>query len=326
LEGNPDRPLVTGTLYNGTNATPYALPANKTRTAFKSYSSPGGGGFNELRIEDKKGQEQIYLHAEKNLDLYVRNDWKEWVGNDQHTTVANNLNQSVGADQHTTIKQNHSQKVGKNVSQNVGQQAQLKIGGSHVEQAGQDIVLKAGMTLVIQAGVELTLKAGGGLVKLDPSGVTIKGPMVRINTGGAATPGKPAQITPPMAAKAADQGDQPGKASAPAMPNTAPVALAVASTQAIKGGNANPDEPVQRMAVASRQTTVTVEELNAENSWVSIKLESESGEPMANTQYRITDKDGKEYSGTTDAQGMARIQGLPPGDCQVSFPESDPWE
>ena len=321
LGGDPDRPIVTGTLYNGTNAAPYDLPAHKTRSTFKSHSSPGGGGFNELRIEDKKGQEQIYLHAEKNLDLYVRNEWKEWVGNEQHTTVANNLNQSVGADQNTIIKQNHNLKVGKNLSQNVGQKAQLKIGGSHVEQAGQDIVLKAGMTLVIQAGVELTLKAGGGLVKLDPSGVTVKGPMVRINTGGAATPGKPAQITPPAPPTAADKGDPAGKASAPAMPNTAPVVQAMVSTDAVKGGNGSE----QRVAVSGRDTTATIAEIEAANSWVSIKLVAETGEPMANARYLIIDKHGKEYSGATDAQGVARIQGLPPGDCRVSFPDSDPW-
>ncbi|RLU00046.1 MAG: type VI secretion system tip protein VgrG, partial [Ketobacter sp.] len=325
LEGNPDRPLVTGTVYNGINASPYDLPANKTITTFKSYSSPGGGGFNELRLEDKKGQEQIYLHAEKDLDLYVRNDWKEWVGNEQHTTVGNNLNQEVGADQHTTIKQNHNLKVGTNLSQNVGQAAQLKISGSHVEQAGQDIVLKAGMSLVIQAGVELTLKAGGGLVKLDPSGVTIKGPMVRINTGGVATPGKPAVITPPQKPKPADPGDKPGNASSPAMPNTPPVVQKVVSTQSVLGGNANLEQPLQRVAVSGRATTVTAAELEAENSWVSIKLETDAGEPLANSKYVVTDKNGKEYTGTTDAQGIARIQGMPPGDCQVSFPESDPW-
>ncbi|MEE2733693.1 MAG: type VI secretion system tip protein TssI/VgrG [Pseudomonadota bacterium] len=326
LEGNPDRPLVTGTLYNGTNALPYPLPTHKTRTAFKSISSPGGGGFNELRIEDKKGQEQIYLHSEKDLDLYTQNDWKEWVGNEQHTTVGNHMNQAVGADQHTTIKQNHHQKIGQNLSQNIGQAAQIKISGSYVEQAGQDIVLKAGMSLVIQAGVELTLKAGGGLVKLDPSGVTIKGPMVRINTGGAATPGRPAVITPPREPKPADQGDKPGSASAPAMPNTAPVASKVVSTQSVTGGQANPDEAVTRVAVASRDTSITREQIEALPDNVSLEMCDTQGNPIANTQYVVTDKNGKQYTGVTDANGVARIQGLPKGDCKVSFPDSEPWK
>jgi type VI secretion system secreted protein VgrG len=182
------------------------------------------------------------------------------------------------------------------------------------------------MSLVIDAGVELTLKAGGGLVKLDPSGITITGPLVRINSGGAATPGKPAQVQSPQAPTAAEKGDKPGQASSAAMPNTAPVINGPGNVQWIKGGNLNPEPPPQRVAVAGRDTTLTVDDLDAAPSWVSIKLESESGEAMANAEYLIVDEDGKEYSGVTDAQGVERIQGLPPGNCQVSFPNSDPWK
>jgi len=326
LEGNPDRPLVTGTVYNGANLPPYSLPAHKTRSTFKSYSSPGGGGFNELHLDDKAGQERIYLRAQKDLDLYVRNDWKEWIGHDHHTRVAGNLNRAVAGEQNRSVRQQHNLQVSGNQSHQIGQSAQLKINGSHVEQAGQDIVLKAGMTLVIEAGVELTLKAGAGLVKLDPSGVTIKGPMVRINSGGAATPGKPAVVTAPQTPMAADQGDRAGKASAPALPNTAPKVGKSKSVQWLQGGRANPDQPVQRVAVAGQDTSLSIDELAAADSWVSITLETPSGDPVANAQYLIVDKDGKEYRGVTDGQGVARIQGLPAGDCEVSFPDSGPWK
>jgi hypothetical protein len=221
LGGNPDRPIIIGSLYNTANATPYNLPAHKTRTTFKSHSTPGGDGFNELRIEDKKGSEQIYLRGQKDLDLYVRNDWKEWVGNELHHTVGNNANQSIGGDQNTRINSSQHQKIGNNASQNVGQTLQLSVSGSHVEQAGQLISLKAGMTLVIDAGVELTLKAGAGLVKLDPSGITIQGPLVRINSGGVAQAAKAAELTSPQVPVAAQTGAGPGKASAAAMPNQA---------------------------------------------------------------------------------------------------------
>lgn len=221
LGGNPDRPIIIGSLYNTANATPNNLPAHKTRTTFKSHSTPGGDGFNELRIDDKKGSEQIYLRGQKDLDLYVRNDWKEWVGNELHHTVGNNANQSIGGDQNTRINSSQHQKIGNNASQNVGQTLQLSISGSHVEQAGQLISLKAGMTLVIDAGVELTLKAGAGLVKLDPSGITIQGPLVRINSGGVAQAAKAAELTSPQVPVAAQTGAGPGKASAAAMPNQA---------------------------------------------------------------------------------------------------------
>ena len=93
LDGNPDRPVITGRVFNSFNPVPYPLPANKTRTVFKSMSTPGtegeSRGFNELRIEDKKGQEEIYAHAEKDVNVYVKNDWKEHILRDQHRTIDN---------------------------------------------------------------------------------------------------------------------------------------------------------------------------------------------------------------------------------------------
>ena len=87
--GDPDRPIITGRVYNSASPVPYLLPQNKTRTVFKSLSSPGGQGFNEFRIEDKKNQEEIYVHAEKDVNVYVKNDWKEHILHDQHRTVDN---------------------------------------------------------------------------------------------------------------------------------------------------------------------------------------------------------------------------------------------
>lgn len=219
INGNPDRPLVKGALYNGSNQTPYSLPQDKTKTLFKSHSSPGGGGFNELQLEDKKGEERVYVRAEKDVDLFIQNEWKEWVGKEQHLTVGNSRHIEVGKELNTSVKSNHNVKTGDSYSEKSGQNTQIKINGSHTEQASQDISLKAGMTLVLQAGVELTLKAGGGLVKLDPSGVTIKGPMVKINTGGAAQAGKAASPTAPAAPKSPDKGDGPGRVNKPASAN-----------------------------------------------------------------------------------------------------------
>ncbi|HEV2762661.1 MAG TPA: type VI secretion system tip protein VgrG, partial [Pyrinomonadaceae bacterium] len=78
IEGDPDRPIITGRVYNGGSMPPYALPGEKTKSTIKSYSSKGGGGFNEIRFEDLKGKEQIFVHAEKDEDKRVKNDRKEW--------------------------------------------------------------------------------------------------------------------------------------------------------------------------------------------------------------------------------------------------------
>ncbi|NQD91883.1 type VI secretion system tip protein VgrG, partial [Pseudomonas sp. CrR25] len=80
LEGDPDQPLITGCLYHAEHLVPYALPANKTRSLFKTLSSPGGGGYNELRIEDRKGAEQIYIHAQRDWDENIEHDQKIRVG------------------------------------------------------------------------------------------------------------------------------------------------------------------------------------------------------------------------------------------------------
>ncbi len=74
--GLPDRPIVIGQLYNGQRPAPYPLPVNKTRPSLKNLSTPNGGGFNEVRIEDKKGSEQIFIHAEKDVDMLIKNDWR----------------------------------------------------------------------------------------------------------------------------------------------------------------------------------------------------------------------------------------------------------
>ena len=89
LEGDPDRPIITGRVYNAEQMPPYDLPANKTQTGIKTRSSKGGSGanFNEIRFEDKKGSEQLYIHAEKNQDIVVENDETHSVGHDRKKTI-----------------------------------------------------------------------------------------------------------------------------------------------------------------------------------------------------------------------------------------------
>src|SRR5690606_33717122 len=83
VDGDPDRPVVTGCVYNGDNRPPYPLPDEKTKSTLKTDSSPGGGGFNELRFEDAKGNEEIFLHAQRDLNQTIRNCMSTSVGNDR---------------------------------------------------------------------------------------------------------------------------------------------------------------------------------------------------------------------------------------------------
>src|SRR5207249_6913387 len=91
LEGDPDRPIVTGRVYNADQTPPYTLPGDQTQSGVKSRSSKGGGtdNFNEIRFEDKKGSEQIIIHAEKDMQVEVENDRSESVGHDETITISN---------------------------------------------------------------------------------------------------------------------------------------------------------------------------------------------------------------------------------------------
>jgi len=104
LEGDPDRPIVTGRVYNAEQMPAYTLPDEQTKSYFKSNSSKGGGGFNELRFEDKKGSEQIFLQGEKDLDIRIKNDRREWIGEDRHLVVKRDKVEEVDRDRHETIQ------------------------------------------------------------------------------------------------------------------------------------------------------------------------------------------------------------------------------
>jgi type VI secretion system secreted protein VgrG len=213
LEGDPDRPIITGRVYNADQTVPYPLPDNQTRSTFKTRSSKGGGtdNYNELRFEDKKGDEQIFLRGEKDFDTRMKNDIREWAGNNRSLIVTQDQMEKAGGDLHSQVTGNVNQKVGQNLSLQVGQNLYEKSGMNFAHEAGQVIHLKAGMTLVLEAGAELTLKVGGNFIDINPAGVTIVGTMVMINSGGAAGSGCGSSPTSPKDPDQADDGSKGGK-------------------------------------------------------------------------------------------------------------------
>ncbi|WP_046236919.1 type VI secretion system Vgr family protein [Pseudomonas syringae pv. coryli] len=219
LEGDPDQPLISGCLYHKENVVPYDLPANKTRSTFKSLSSPGGGGFNELRIEDKKGQEQIFLHAQRDWDENVENDQKIRVGNERHDTVEQNSYSEFKAEEHHTVYADRKVEGRADDHLTVGANQHVKVGTGQFIEAGQEIHLSSGVKVVLEAGSELTLKAGGSFIKIDASGVTLSGPVIRVNEGGSPGSGTPAAPLMPGPLQQADA-DKAGAALTPAQINT----------------------------------------------------------------------------------------------------------
>jgi type VI secretion system secreted protein VgrG len=120
LEGNPDRPIITGRLYNGAFMPPYSLPDGKTRTSLQTRSSPGGGGTNEIRFEDKAGSEEIMIHAQKDMTLATANNKKKTVGNNETTVIGANSTLSVGANQAVKVTMGTQNTIGANQTVSVG--------------------------------------------------------------------------------------------------------------------------------------------------------------------------------------------------------------
>ena len=215
LEGDPDRPLITGRVYNGEQTPPYTLPDHATVSTNKSRSSKGGAAtnFNELRFEDNKGSEYVWFQAEKDFHQLVKNDATLLVTGKQDRIVKKDLTEQIdggvktkiGKDLVTEVGGKHSLKVsadmmtesGASISQKSGTKMDVKVGADLGVDAAMNVHVKAGINVVIEAGVMLTLKAGASSVVIGPAGVSIVGaPMVMINSGGSAGSGGGANPQP----------------------------------------------------------------------------------------------------------------------------------
>ncbi|WP_248803452.1 type VI secretion system tip protein VgrG [Pseudomonas sp. MWU13-2100] len=183
LEGDPDQPLIIGCLPNQRHPPVYPLPLHKTRSVFKSRSSPGGDGSNELRIEDRRGEEQIYLHAQRDWQQHIERNLSLTVGHERHEYVAANSYCELKAQEHHTVHQDRRVEVKGDDSLLVGESQQVKTGLGYFVEADQEIHLRAGVKMVIEAGEQLTLKVGAHFIKLDANGITLNGPEANEDAG-----------------------------------------------------------------------------------------------------------------------------------------------
>jgi type VI secretion system secreted protein VgrG len=195
LEGDPDQPIITGRTYHATNRPPYELPANKTRTVLRTETHQGEG-FNELRFEDQAGQEEIYIHGQKDLNLLIENDAAWHIKHDEHRDIDNErvtrirkvpgkegAPPSLGND-HLTVEGEKRDQIKGDYSLTVDASMHQKLGQSWLTQAGQEVHVKAGAKVVLEAGSEITVKVGGCFIKVDGGGVTLVGPTIKMNSGG----------------------------------------------------------------------------------------------------------------------------------------------
>jgi len=342
LEGDPDRPLITGSVYNADQTVPYALPGLENLSAIKSDSTKGSGGFNEIRFDDTKGSEDIFIHAEKNIDVRVKNDEYKNVLNNLSLNVSKDVYEKFGNDHHLEVVKNQMIKVDVDHNLKVGGKQAIQVTGSHSLQVTGDVIevfsgnhsektsmnlyIDAGIGIVIEGTSGITLKCGGNSVVIDPSGVTVTGTMIvlngqmtRINSGpgSPAMSGSPGNAVSPAAPKAPTDADDadPGK--------MAQIKAQQIEQKTGKYGSVQP-APFQPPAPApAGSSAAAAAATEPKKTWFEVKLEDAAGQPVAGEAYKVTLPDGTVSEGTLDDKGMARVEGIDPGSCQVTFPNMD---
>jgi type VI secretion system secreted protein VgrG len=354
LEGDPDRPLITGSVYNADQTVPYGLPDNQTQSTWKSMSSKGGDGFNEIRYEDKKGSEQIFIHGEKDMDMRIKNDRREWIGEDRHLVVVRDKLEKTGRDSHLDLTRDHIEKIGRDHHLTISGKEAISITGSHSlsvtgdvieefkgnhsSQVTQSLYLK-GMKVVIEGMTGLTINVGGSFITLNAGGVQIQGPMVMINSGGSALPGTPGSLVSPQSptvatdASDAPPGQQttvaPATAATPASMTLATISLAAggspAAGSAPAGDSPAGPPPLTQLPLAADAPThyEDAPENQDKKSSITIKLTDSDGDPIAGEPYKVTLPDDSVADGTLDDKGTATINNIDPGTCKVTFPQRD---
>jgi type VI secretion system secreted protein VgrG len=210
VEGDPDRPIITGHVYHGTNRPPYALPDNKTQSGLKSDTSPGGGGSNELRFEDKAGSEEVFLHAQKDFNTEVENDLtckvkvnetlevggdrtRKVAGNesatvekdrtrqvngeerisiakDLFTSVGGNAEHTIDKDEKVTVGGKRDEDVAGTVTQNFKDDLTLSVTGAADVETGKNYRLESGDQVIIKAAGDITLSNGSAKLVLKKNG------------------------------------------------------------------------------------------------------------------------------------------------------------
>jgi len=178
LDGDPDRPVVAGALYNGTNKPPFPQPAEKTKTGIRTKSSPGGGDedYNELSFDDKAGAEKIYFRAQKDMLVEVKNDQTLKILNCRMKEVKVDETVKIDGKQTFTIKGDRTAEITQG-----NDKLTVTTGNIAITASQGNITTKADLGKIAQEAMQsIELKVGQNSIKIDQSGITIKGVMVKI--------------------------------------------------------------------------------------------------------------------------------------------------
>jgi type VI secretion system secreted protein VgrG len=190
LEGDPDQPLVTGAVYNARNMPPLALPEQASRSTIKTNSTKGGEGFNEIRFEDKKNAEEVFIQAERDFNRVVKNNDTLKVGfekkdkGDQTIAICHDQSLEVGNDRKVHVKNDQTVGVDNNLATTVKNDETRTVGNNQTIKVSGELKAKAGKTIVLEAATSIELKVGGSSIKIEAGKVTITAPEIALKANG----------------------------------------------------------------------------------------------------------------------------------------------
>jgi len=311
-EGDPDQPIIVGSVYNADQMPPHELPANKTQSGIKSRSTPNAGtnNLNEIRFEDKIGSEHIFIHGEKEIHVRCKASYFETIGGDFHKTVGGSSSVEIQGSSSYRVKGNESEVIegsflhytsgGTNIIDSTGMNLKtdgnLRLRAESVANLvgldGVKVNSTAGIEIIADAGIYL--KCGGSAITLTPSSIHINAGTVHINSASAT--GDVPDVEPP-------DGTSPKAPGAALMPGETKATENPAGNS--PGGENSHDE--------------NAEENKDKSHWIEVELKDESGVPVEGEVCEITLPNGKKATRSTNKQGLIRVDKIDPGQCNVRW-------
>lgn len=336
-EGDPDKPLVVGSVYNADTMPPWTLPDNRTQSGIQTRTEKGGSAnLNVLRFEDKKDAEHIFLHAEKDFHTRVKKDTLGFFGQDFHRIVERDLFEALRGEVHrlveksifVEVKGNTQDKVAGNTDLDVTGNVKRKVGGNIDDQiqgsyraaATMNFDVKA-LSIAFESSTNISFKVGGSEICVDPSGVTIKGaggvfvtgPIVNINSG----PGSPAKAAKPA---------QEARVTTP----KAPAKSMEASETGVKSYSGSPTQNVPIHPLPPTGTPPAAAKVQSESKdvsekthYIEVELKDEDNLPVPGERFEVLTPEGTRVSGVTDEKGYAKVDGVQPGEAKVYWTGRD---